>query len=900
MVRSARPLHAALAGSLEGRIFVLRADLISPQSKAALPTLARVVLDGRRGSLSEQLSRVPDAGAAPPPAPPNGSVSERGTAASPPEKLEFFNGLGGFAADGREYVTILEGGRMTPAPWINVVSNPDFGFQASTEGGGYTWSINSRDNQLTPWSNDPVCNRPGECVYVRDEESGDLWGPTFLPVRDVSPTYVARHGRGYSRFECTARDLRLELLQCVPLADSVKISRLTLHNLSRSSRRLSVTAYVEWVLGNMRAISAPYIATEIDRETGAMLARNPWPSQYGARVAFFDLGGRQTAWTADRREFLGRHGSLANPLALATGTPLSKTVGAGFDCCAALQTTLELPPDGKVDVLMLLGETAQLGDAHNLIHRYRNSNVDDILGEIERHWATTLEVIQVETPERAMDIILNGWLLYQALACRMWGRAGFYQASGAFGFRDQLQDSLALLWSRPEITRQHLLLAAARQFREGDVQHWWLPTTGEGTRTRIADDPLWLVFCIVHYVRSTGDTAILDEQVPYLDGRRLAAGETDAFFHPDIAAESGTLFEHATRALDYGAAVGAHGLPLFGTGDWNDGMNRVGEQGAGESVWMGWFRFAALRSLARLAEARGERALAKKWRGQARRLKRALEDHAWDGGWYRRGFFDDGTALGSQSAEECRIDSIAQSWSVLSGAADSTRASEALDAVERHLIRWEDQLAVLFTPPFDKTSHDPGYIKAYPPGIRENGGQYAHGAIWSVFAYAELGDRERAFRLFQLLNPINHAATARTMTRYRVEPYVMCADIYSVVPHVGRGGWTWYTGSAGWLYRAGIEAILGIRREGARLIVAPSVPQSWPGFEVTLRFGSARYVIQVVRLKTAWREDRARPERMLAAPARIELSDDGAIHRITVGLPAEQPEPAAAAESVDA
>ncbi|MDP9137545.1 MAG: glycosyl transferase, partial [Pseudomonadota bacterium] len=883
MVRSARPLQAIQHGIREGQIFVLRADLINPHSKAALPTLARVILDGRRGTLSEQLGRLPDTVVAAPAEVRSSALPDRSPAAAVPEKLEFFNGLGGFAAGGNEYVTILEGGRMTPAPWINVVCNGEFGFQAAAEGGGYSWSINSRDNQLSQWSNDPIGNRPGECVYVRDEDTGDLWGPTFLPVRDASGSYVARHGRGYCRFECVAHDVRLELLQFVPVDDSVKISRLTVRNLSRGPRRLSVTAYIEWVLGNARAACAPHMSTEIDRATGAMLARNPWNAHYGTRIAFLDLGGQQTSWTADRREFLGRHGSFENPLALAAGAPLSKTVGAGFDACGAMQAVLDLAAGEEAQVLVLLGEVAQVADAQALVTRYRDCDLDGILRGVSEHWSRALDTVQVATPDRAMDIVLNGWLLYQTLACRMWARSGFYQASGAYGFRDQMQDSMALLFARPDVARQHLLRAAGRQFREGDVQHWWLPTTGEGTRTRIADDPVWLAYCLAHYVRWTGDETILDEQVPYLDGRQLTAGEADAFFPPDIAAESGTMFDHAVRALEYGAAVGVHGLPLFGAGDWNDGMNRVGEQGAGESVWLAWFRYAALRAMASVANQRGDRAAWKKWRGQARKLQRAVEDKAWDGRWYRRGYFDDGTPLGSHSADECRIDSIAQSWSVISSAGDKVRAAQALEAVERHLIRWNDGIAVLFTPPFDKTVHDPGYIKAYPPGIRENGGQYSHGAIWSIFAYAGLGDAERASKLFSVLNPINHCATARAMMRYKVEPYVMAADVYSVTPHVGRGGWTWYTGAAGWMYRAGMEAILGVRREGAYLVVAPTIPAAWRGFEVTVRHGGARYEISVSRIDKRDAQSGRRDE-FLTAPARIALIDDGEVHKLKVAI----------------
>jgi cyclic beta-1,2-glucan synthetase len=628
------------------------------------------------------------------------------------------------------------------------------------------------------------------------------------------------------------------------------------------------------------------VVTDIDPETGAMLARNPWNVTFGSRVAFADLGGRQAACTGDRREFLGRNGTLDNPAALAGEAPLSGRVGAGLDPCGALQSPVELEPEGTVEIVFFLGEAATAADAQALIARYRAADLDAVLREVAGHWDDVLGTVQVKTPDRSMDIMLNRWLLYQTLACRMWARSAFYQASGAYGFRDQLQDAMALALSRPALTREHLLRAAARQFVEGDVQHWWL-RSGPGVRSRISDDRIWLAYAAAHYVESTGDVALLDERVSFLEGQALRAGEHDAYFQPMIADQSATLFEHCALALDQSLALGEHGLPLIGTGDWNDGMNRVGEMGKGESVWLGWFLYATLVAFRPLAKARGEAARAAKWLSHAARLRGSLERAGWDGDWYRRGYYDDGTPLGSSTSGECRIDSIAQSWGVISGAADPARALRAMAAVDQRLIRGDEGLALLFTPPFDRTPLDPGYIKGYPPGIRENGGQYNHAATWSVIAFAALGQGDRSAELFSLLNPVNRTSTRADVQRYKVEPYVVAADIYSVAPHVGRGGWTWYTGSAGWLYRAGIEAILGFRLQGAFLLLAPCIPKAWPRFEIVFKYHSARYEISV--------ENPAGVSRGVACveldgktlpkgATRLPLVDDGAAHRVRLIL----------------
>jgi len=870
-----------------GSVFILRDELVTPETRSLLRSAARAVIWNRRGSLFQQVKRLEESAvtlAAPPGRRP-ATVTPEIAAAAP--ALEFFNGLGGFAADGAQYVTVLGEGQWTPAPWINVIANPSFGFQVSVEGAGYTWSINSQQNQISSWSNDPVSDRPGEVFYLRDEDSGELWGPTALPIREHTSPYLVRHGQGYSSFEHTSHAISLELLQYVPVEDAIKISRLKIRNTSRRPRRLSITAYVEWVLGSSRAGSAPFVTTAIDPETGAMLARNHWNAEFGGRVAFADLAGRQVAWTGDRTEFLGRDGTLDHPAALEGGAPMSNRVGAGFDPCAALQTRLEIAPNQTAEIVFFLGQASTNAEAVTLIKRYRRADLDSVLRAVTRHWDDVLGAVQVRTPDRAMDILLNRWLLYQTLSCRVWARAAFYQASGAYGFRDQLQDVMALSVSKPELTREHLLRAAARQFVEGDVQHWWHPPSGQGVRTRISDDRIWLAYAAAHYVEVSGDREVLGELVPFLEGPVLRAEQLESYFKPAVSEELGTLFEHCARGLDQSLAVGIHGLPLIGTGDWNDGLNLVGAAGTGESVWLGWFLHATLVTFTRLAESRGELNRAATWHQHADALAHSLERTGWDGDWYLRAFFDDGTPLGSASNRECRIDSIAQSWAIISGAANKVRAASAMVALEQRLVRPDDGLLLLLAPPFDQASPDPGYIKGYPPGIRENGGQYTHGAIWSVIANAMLGEGDKAGAQFSLLNPINHARTRAAVHRYKVEPYVACGDVYAEPAHIGRGGWTWYTGSAGWMYRAGLEWILGFRVRGATLLIDPSIPKAWRRFEIVFRYHRARYEITVENPRGVSRgvaSVELDGKLLTGNPPMIPLSDDAATHSVHVLL----------------
>lgn len=845
LVRGSRLRLLPDTGGARGNIYLLRSDLLSPQDRTLLQQFARVVLLSRRGTLAEQVTRLQRRRSAPPPLLQSRRVGTRLDVPLPERELEFFNGLGGFADDGREYVTILGEGLRTPRPWINVIANPSFGFVVSESGSGFTWSLNSHENQLTPWSNDPVTDSSGEMLYIRDDASEEVWSPTALPIRDDPAPYVACHGQGYSRFHHGSHGILVELLQFVPHEDPVKISRLTLQNASGRSRRLTVTAYAEWVLGSSRSDSAPYIMTEIDGETGALFARSVLGGEFRGRIAFVDLAGKQTSWTADRTEFLGRNGTSEHPQALELGGELSGKVGAGFDPCAALQLSIELEAGERAEIVWFLGQTEGREQARLLLKRYRGADVNALLREVTHRWDEMLGAVQVRTPERAMDILLNRWVLYQTLVCRVWARAAFYQLSGAYGFRDQLQDVMALNVAAREITREHLLRAAARQFLEGDVQHWWHPPSGRGVRTRISDDLLWLPYAVIQFLEATDDTTVLDELVPFLEGPLLVEGQHELYFEPRVSELRASLFEHCARALDRSLAVGSHGLPLMGTGDWNDGMNRVGQRGTGESIWLGWFLHTVLWEFSKVAAQRGEHVRAERWRLHVGALKAALERDGWDGEWYRRAYFDDGTPLGTAADPECRIDSIAQSWGVISGAADPGRGARAMAAVDQHLVKRRDRLILLLTPPFDRMPSDPGYIKGYVPGIRENGGQYTHAAVWTILAFVALGDGDKAGELFRMLNPVHRVASRSNVQRYKVEPYVVAGDVYAEPPHVGCGGWTWYSGAAGWLYRAGVEWMLGFRLRGATLCIDPCIPRHWSGYSIRFRYHSARYDIAV-------------------------------------------------------
>jgi cellobiose phosphorylase len=625
------------------------------------------------------------------------------------------------------------------------------------------------------------------------------------------------------------------------------------------------------------------VVTEVEPQSGAILARNAFNMDFASRLAFADVGVRPRSLTADRSEFLGRNGSVRAPAALSR-TRLSGATGAALDPCCALMARIDLKPGEEKEVVFLLGQAGDIAEVRTLLARYRDgASARQALAAIKAMWERLLGAVQVKTPDAAMDLLLNRWLLYQVVSCRLWGRSAFYQSGGAFGFRDQLQDVMALVHAAPAETRAQLLRAAARQFVEGDVQHWWHPPLGRGVRTRISDDFLWLPFVASQYVETTGDADILDEQLPFLRAPELRPEQEEDYGLPEVTQEKATLYEHCVRAIERGSRVGAHGLPLMGTGDWNDGMNRVGAGGKGESVWNGWFRITVLERFAVVAEGRGDAARATEYRAEAERLRAALEEHAWDGRWYRRAYFDDGTPLGSEQNDECKIDSIAQSWGVISGAGKAERIDQAMTSVEEHLIRNDDRLILLFTPPFDRGSLEPGYIKGYVPGIRENGGQYTHAATWVALATALLGKGRRAAELFNMLNPISRALSGEEISRYRVEPYVLAGDVYAHPPHTRRGGWTWYTGSAAWLYRVGLEAILGFQRHGDRLRVTPCIPAAWPGYALTYRRGSATYEIVVENPKGVERGvERIELDGVVLSGDSVHLVDDRRSHRVRI------------------
>ncbi len=819
-----------------GGVFVRRGDQISEEDAILLQTAARAVLVGERGTLAEQIERPPAMEAWPAPLTPATAPPPRAAAPAPePRRLLFANGIGGFTPDGREYVVTLAERQYTPAPWVNVIANERFGFLVSESGAACTWSENSQENRLTPWSNDPVSDPSGEAIYLRDDETAEVWSPTALPIRGPEPC-VCRHGQGYTVFEHRRGTIAAELTTFVPEDAPLKITRLRLTNHGAAPRRISAAHYAEWTLGVDRA-AARFVITEIEPETGAIFARNPYNADFGARIAFSAVraAGARVVATADRREFLGRNGHVSDPAALRRTTLLGRA-GAGLDPCAAHVASFPLAPGETRDLVFLLGQGADREEAATLIGRFPDAAAADAaLEAVRRSWDRVLGSIVVKTPDPALDLLVNRWIPYQTISCRIRGRTAFYQSSGAFGFRDQIQDALGVAALAPEIARQLIPKFASRQFAEGDVQHWWHPPSGRGVRTRCSDDYLWLPYAVAEYVAATGDDALLDETAPYIEGPLLAAGESESYQEPKVSGIRESVYAHCLRALDRSTAVGPHRLPLIGSGDWNDGFNRVGIEGKGESVWLGWFLHATLVRFAAIAERRGDEKRAELYRRRAADLKSAIEEHAWDGDWYLRAFYDDGTPLGSARDAECRIDSLAQTWAALSGAGDRVRVERAMIAVEQYLVRREDGLILLFTPPFNATPKDPGYIKGYLPGIRENGGQYTHAAAWTIMAFAERGNGDLAAELFAIVNPIAPTSTRAGLHRYKVEPYVTAGDVYSVEPLTGRGGWTWYTGSAGWLYRAATESILGLRLEGNRFRVAPCIPRRWPRFEIQFR-----------------------------------------------------------------
>ncbi len=898
-----------------GGIFVRHADQIPQEDRVLLLSVARAVLSDRQGSLGEQLNRRlrTERRAAPRAQLRQGPGAERRLAPFVPSRnarpegaptprlptgdLALFNGYGGYSRDGREYVIAPPAGVRTPAPWANVIANPDFGTVISESGAAYTWAENAHEWRLTPWHNDPVSDPSGETFYLRDEETGTAWMPCGVnPGLDGAPgrASIARHGFGYSTFEQSMHGIHSELNVFCSIDAPVKFSVMTLRNDSGRARRISVTGYVEWVLGSLRPQAAPHVVTD-HLDDGPATARNPYSGDQSDYMGFFDVDPEHQlagSMTCDRTEFIGRNGSLLEPIALRRAMLAGRT-GAALDPCAAFQVPLELAEGETRTVVFRLGMGKNPGEAEQTALKFRGDGV--ARAEFERvaaHWRKTLGTVQVRTPDAALNALANGWLVYQTIACRLWARSGYYQSGGAFGFRDQLQDAMSLVHARPELLRAQLLLAASRQFEEGDVQHWWHPPQGRGVRTHISDDYLWLPMALCRYVQSTGDHGVLEEKVSFIEGRPLKAEDESYFDMPNVSNRTGTLYEHAALAVRHGLRLGVHGLPLMGGGDWNDGMNLVGEHGKGESVWMGFFVCEVLREFAPLARAHKDDAFALVCDGARAKLAVALEANAWDGDWYRRAYFDDGTPLGTSTAVECQIDSIAQSWSVLSGIAPPDRARRALDSLATRLVSPQQRIVRLLDPPFNGAGPNPGYISGYVPGVRENGGQYTHGAIWAAMAFAAAGDPRRAWDIVDMINPINHSRTPAEVAVYKVEPYVMSADVYSVAPHTGRGGWSWYTGSAGWMYRLLVEAVLGLRLEyvdgHASLLLDPRIPPHWNGFEIDYLHAGTSYHLQFSRDGHAL-EPQVTLDGQALGTSRLPLYADGRQHSVQVTLPAAAP-----------
>jgi cyclic beta-1,2-glucan synthetase len=882
-----RTAHALQLADKPGGVHLRAADQMTPEVRNLLESVSRVLITGDGGPIALQLNQRARYPEAPDRFVPTRDAEEYPLTPLARPDLAFDNGFGGYDRERDEYVIVLDERRATPAPWVNVIATPRFGTLVSEAGIGCTWAENSHENRITTWNNDPVSDGSGECFYLRDEETGEFWSPTPLPVWEDG-TYVVRHGRGYSRFEHASHGIGQTVDWFVAAEDPVRIARLRLTNHSGRARRISVTQFVEWSLGDSRSKAQQRVVTWWDEAAEMLMAHSWFNLDFPGRPAFLACSEPVHSYTASRTEFIGRNGTPVGPEAMRR-RELGAQTGRFHDNCGALMCIVELAEGETVEVAFMLGQCETVEAAHALVGRLRTREaIEAELAAARAGWGGLLGAVHVSTPDEKLDFMVNGAALYQSLACRVWGRTATYQSSGAYGFRDQLQDSLALLDVRPELTREMIVEASRRQFPEGDVLHWWQPISGRGVRTRFVDDRHWLAYVTAEYVKSTGDLSVLDVETPFLEGPLVPDGREDLYLQPNPSLAVASVYEHCLAALRL-APLGVHGLPLMGGGDWNDGMNRVGIGGSGESVWMAWFLDVTFRSFAEVCRQRGDTASADDLYARADALVAAIERSAWDGAWYRRAFFDDGTPLGTAGATECRIDAIAQAWSVLSGRGDHDRARRAMESVEEQLVRWEEGLVKLLAPPFDQMEHDPGYIKGYVPGVRENGGQYTHAALWVALAYAQLGDGDEAVSLLDLLNPLSHALDAESVERYKVEPYVVAADVYAADPHTGRGGWTWYTGSAAWFFQVALRGILGLRtvaEDGVRyLAFDPCIPKDWDRYSVEYRFGSTTYRIAVENPRGVNRGvSHVTLDGTRMPDTRLPLEDDGGAHEVVVGL----------------
>lgn len=866
-----------------GGIYVRAADQISEEDNILFQSVARVCIWDKKGTLTEQLNRKNITKPAAPVFIASQTHTPSSTAVSLRDDLLLFNGIGGFTPDQREYNMLLSHDNNTPLPWVNVLANPDFGTVISESGQSYTWIENAHEFRLTPWENDPICDKGGEVFYLRNEETGHFWSATSLPVPSSAP-YVTRHGMGYSVFEHMEDGIHSEMTVFVDIEAPVKFFVIKLKNTTAQRRHLSLTGYIEWVLGDIKSKTAMHVITETDSDTGAIIARNNYNTEFTDRIAFFDTDETIKTITCDRAEFIGRNGTLSNPAAM-YNTKLSGKTGVLTDSCTAIQTGFILSEGQEKTVIFRLGASIGIDNVRNIIKQFKGKQAaTQILEKTQQYWFGITNITKITTPDTAFNILANGWLLYQTIVCRLWARSGYYQSGGAYGFRDQLQDVLAIMYVQPALARKQILLCASRQFREGDVQHWWHPPTGRGVRTRCSDDMLWLPFVTYSYVVKTGDYSILDEQIPFLEGRMLNHGEESYYDLPARSDESASLYEHCLRSIKHSLVFGEHGLPLIGSGDWNDGMDMVGREGKGESVWLAFFLYNILDQFATIAKTRNDQSFAELCLNQAKDLQRNIEENAWDGGWYRRAYFDDGTPLGSASNDECQIDSISQSWAILSGAGDNTRVRQAIEAADKRLVNPEKMLIQLLDPPFNVSALNPGYIKGYVPGIRENGGQYTHAAIWLIMAHAALGNAGRAWELMNMVNPINHALSAELVNLYKVEPYVMAADIYSIEENSGRGGWTWYTGSAGWMFQLIFERLLGFRLQGDVLSIAPCLNPAWHSYKISYQFHDTTYHIIITQNNAAGAKTTIILDGTKHNEDHIRLQNDGAEHTVEISI----------------
>jgi cellobiose phosphorylase len=874
-------MPAELNGT-KGGIFLRATDQISNEDRILFQSVARVIIADSGGTLADHVNRKEFVKAVIPFIEKSETYPLSLTVIPLPKDLIYFNGSGGFSPDGKEYVIITDSNNKTPVPWVNVIANPNFGTVISESGSAYSWTENAHELRLTSWNNDPVSDTSGEAFYIRDEESGHFWSTALLPAGGKSP-YITRHGFGYSVFEHIEDGIYTEMTVYVDMVSAIKFNVLKIRNQSGRPRNLSATGYIEWVLGDSRTKTAMHIHTEIDPDSGALFAKNQYNTEFNKRVAFFDVDYLKKTFTGDRTEFIGRNGNLQNPEALSR-LKLSGKVGLALDPCAAIQVPFFVAEGEEQEIIFRLGAGKDSGEASFLAKQFRGTQMaTEALEKVKKYWEETTGALQVETPNAAINIITNGWLTYQTLSSRLWGRSGFYQSGGAFGFRDQLQDVMSLLHTNPELAREQILLCASRQFKEGDVQHWWHPPVGRGVRTRISDDYLWLPFVTAYYIKHTGDIEVLDVSIDFLEGRLLNPEEESYFDLPLISNTPATLYDHCVRAIKHGLIFGVHGLPLIGTGDWNDGFDKVGQHGKGESVWLAFFIYEILNRFAETANLYNDTTFADICKEEATTLKANIDKSAWDGEWYKRAWFDDGTPLGSNTNEECKVDSIAQSWSVLSGGGNESLIHTAMESAYKNLVQKDVGIIKLLEPAFDKSDMNPGYIKGYVPGVRENGGQYTHAAVWMIMAFARLGNNERVWELLNMINPVNHGKTPETIATYKVEPYVLAADVYAGTQHAGRGGWTWYTGSAGWLYRLITESFLGLQKEGNKLKIVPCVPEEWKSFKVHYRYMSSVYHM-VVTQKKGTNEMMVIVDGVRQEDKMISLADDGKEHNVQIIL----------------